>query len=396
MNDRLSVVVLSSWYPNAIVPLSGVFIEEQARLLSQKADVSVLFIHRISPKLFLQFLFSKKSLIEQDVNLTVYTRRVPSFERISAKLDTLIVKRAARRLYNQYRKSHGKPDVLHAHLSYPGGVCGCMLGQREGIPVAVTEHMSYLERFLTGAFERELRFAFASANRYFAVSKSLANRLVSYGLKRCEVLPNFLDENQFEKSAPERFDGFTVVCVAAMDDNKHMDRLVYAFDELINKRDVKDIRLALVGDGPERENLLALVHEKRLNNAVKFTGVIEHEKLGNILAGADVLAIVSDRETFGMTGIEAMSLGKPVIATRCGGPEDYIIPGNGLLIEPGDTNALADAILHIKDNLSAYNADAIKAFVKENYGRDAVVKKTLEQYKGMIQEYKNRGEGLAK
>lgn len=395
MNNRLSVIVLSSWYPNPIVPLSGVFIEEQARLLSQKADVSVLFIHRISPKLFLKFLFSSKSLVEQDGNLTVYTQRVPSFERISARLDTLIVKHAARRLYNQYRKSHGKPDVIHAHLSYPGGVCGCMLGQREGIPVAVTEHMSYLERFLTGGFEKELRFAFAGADRYFAVSKSLAERLSSYGLKRCDVLPNFLDENQFQNSVPERFDGFTVLCVAAMDDNKHMDRLVLAFDELINHRGMNDVRLVLVGDGPERENLLALVREKHLESAVKFTGVVEHEKLGNILAGADVLAIVSDRETFGMTGIEAMSLGKPVIATRCGGPEDYITPENGLLIEPGDINALADAILHIKNNRSAYNADAIKAFVKENYGRDAVVNKTLEQYRDMIQEYKNRGEGLA-
>ena len=79
--------------------------------------------------------------------------------------------------------------------------------------------------------------------------------------------------------------------------------------------------------------LEALVQEKALTEQVTFLGSLTREQVRQEVSEADAFVLSSEYETFGVVVIEALALGKPVIATRCGGPESIVVPSVGYLVE---------------------------------------------------------------
>jgi len=113
------------------------------------------------------------------------------------------------------------------------------------------------------------------------------------------------------------------------------------------------IRLDIIGRGPERENLERLVQKLKLQDNVVFHGFIEQERSRDLLAHCDALVLPSVYECGGAVVLEAMAAGKPVIATRWGGPADYLDPATGILIEPRDRKAM---IAQLVDAIQQLNA----------------------------------------
>jgi glycosyltransferase involved in cell wall biosynthesis len=105
--------------------------------------------------------------------------------------------------------------------------------------------------------------------------------------------------------------------------------------------------LVLIGEGEEAESLTSLARELGVHTDVEFLG-FQHNPY-KYMARADVFALPSLWEGFGRVLVEAMACGVPVIATRCpSGPEEIVCDGaSGLLVPPGDADALADAVLRV-------------------------------------------------
>ncbi len=109
--------------------------------------------------------------------------------------------------------------------------------------------------------------------------------------------------------------------------------------------DIPNIGLLTVGDGPEQPKLESLATNLGLNGRVRFTGRLKREVFLGYLAGADALVLNSTHEGLPHVVLEAMALGKPVVATRVGGiPELIEDRKNGLLVAPGDKPGLDKAL----------------------------------------------------
>jgi glycosyltransferase involved in cell wall biosynthesis len=89
-------------------------------------------------------------------------------------------------------------------------------------------------------------------------------------------------------------------------------------------------------------------------------------------------------ETFGVVVVEALAAGRPVIATRCGGPECIIGEEDGLLVLPGDVNALADAMIKMRANIRKYKPDGLRARCRARFGENAVIKQLKSVYSGVL------------
>lgn len=133
-------------------------------------------------------------------------------------------------------------------------------------------------------------------------------------------------------------------CVANFTDGKGQEFLLEAFADAARR--FPRLGLLFVGDGPRRPLVERRAHELGCRASVVFAGYDERARA--IIAACDVLAVPSATEAFGRTALEAMATGTPIIATRVGGLPELVTHGtNGLLVDYGDTRALADGMLRL-------------------------------------------------
>jgi glycosyltransferase involved in cell wall biosynthesis len=99
-----------------------------------------------------------------------------------------------------------------------------------------------------------------------------------------------------------------------------------------------------------------------------------------------VFILPSHIESFGIVYVEAMACGKPVIATDCGGPADFVNQSNGRLIPVENVDSISDAIEYFSINLSDYSSEKIREFFTGNYSGQAVCPKIISTYEKLLQK----------
>ena len=206
-------------------------------------------------------------------------------------------------------------------------------------------------------------------NRIVAVSRFIRDEMVGYGIpfEKIEVIHNAVDFRAFTSLYSERdqvrkelrikADDVVIGFVGAMTEGKGIFELFKAFYALAFTH--PRLKLLYVGEGPEMEELKK--EARVLQGRVIFAG--HRKNVAGMYASMDIFVLPSTcREAFGMVLIEAMSMGKPVIATRIGGiPEIIEHRTNGLIVPPGDYSALARAILELTEAPSLRDKLALNA-----------------------------------
>lgn len=158
----------------------------------------------------------------------------------------------------------------------------------------------------------------------------------------------------------------TVGCVARLHEEKGVMTLVDAFTEIVKR--VPDARLELYGEGPERDLLEMTVRIRKLDGKVAFHGWIDSHE--GYYRDFRLLAVPSEKESFGMAALEAMAAGVPVVATRVGGLPTLIGDKvTGLLVPPHDADALAETIVRLLQDraLAKRLGEAGHARAKDRY-----------------------------
>jgi glycosyltransferase involved in cell wall biosynthesis len=125
----------------------------------------------------------------------------------------------------------------------------------------------------------------------------------------------------------------------------------------------RDARLDVIGDGPDSARLQALAAELGLADAVRWHGRVANTTVLARMADAQAVIVNSRVETFSVVTGEALALGRPVIATRCGGPEQMVTEANGLLIPVDDSSALVVALCTVMDEPARYTPEQIRSSI---------------------------------
>lgn len=384
--SNLHVLILPSGYPTRYAPLSAVFYQEQARAL-YKAGVQVGVIY---PELRSLRTFSLKGVLENRFQMAlsnednIPTLRLHGWNVPSARFRSKLFAHMAVRLARDYMKRFGRPDIIHAHSVFWAGVAAREVGRELDIPYIITEHSSLFMRGLIKTWQEPLiQATLQDAAGVLAVSRALAYQLAPYVKnKEIDVVPNVVDTDYFILPAkPRVLKPFRFLTIAFLISCKGIDILLHAFARAFSND--KNVILEIGGDGPQRDKLENLANRLGIRDQVKFLGVLSREAVRQALWRANTFVLPSYAETFGVVLIEAMATGLPVIATRCGGPEDIVTPEVGFLVDPGDVKALAQVLKTIRSDYNRFmmKTHEIRKVAVTRFSYEAVVNQMLFHYK---------------
>ncbi|WP_320172488.1 glycosyltransferase [Maridesulfovibrio sp.] len=285
------------------------------------------------------------------------------------------------------------------HIATPGpvGLAGLAVAKLLKLPVHGTYHTAfpqYVKAYTddTGLEDMAWKFMIWFYNQLetvFVPSEATGDELAEKGVERhkIKVYPRGVDINRF---TPEKRNGFysgrfkvkeavKLLYVGRVSQEKNLDVLTEAFRTISPMR--PELHLVVVGDGPYQ----AEMRERLAGYPVTFTGYLEGEELAQCYASSDVFVFPSATDTFGNVVLEAQASGLPVIVTDFGGPcENLIEDKTGLIVEAGNADALARAIIRISDHpeLLQYMKQSARSYT-EKRSFDAEFLKTWTMYEDL-------------
>jgi Glycosyltransferase len=271
-------------------------------------------------------------------------------------------------------------DLIHAHFIYPDGVVAARLSKDIGIPFLITEHASWTPWLNDYPLVRRQALAAAHrASRIIAVSRALGDNIASFGIpeERIAVVPNTVDGEVFSVDGPRKAARQPrLLFVGIIRKVKGIDVLLRALRLLLDSG--YPVELAIVGESfyssYERDyrELRALSATLGLNENVRFLGAMTAPQVADEMRRSSVVVLPSRRETFGVVLAESLACGTPVVATRCGGPEDIVDDDVGVLVEPGDPCALANGIRTVLSRHSNYDPARLRNHSLTRFGTEVV------------------------
>ena len=281
-------------------------------------------------------------------------RRAVLDRRAGGKLRHVELARAARRAAREFR-----PDVVHAHFLVPSGLSAALAAG--GAPLVVTAHGRDVRNVGSApGVAAATRFVVERAAAVIAVSDYLRRELelrVPAAIGKTHVVSSGVDLERFPLLPDARNDEPSLLCVGSLTPRKNVIRLANAFAR------TERGALTFVGDGPLRPEL-----EGR--ERVRVVGAVPHDALLDHYARSDVVCQPSLIEPLGQALLEAMACGRPVVATRIGGPPEFVTPSTGVLVDPLDDEAILRAI-ETALALPRPNADARAAAAEHDVRRQA-------------------------
>lgn len=356
------------------IPLHSGYTFRTAAILREQRALGWETFHLTSPKQ------GKTAADVEDVDgLRFYRCPVP--EAVPAGINELRLMRATEARLEQLAREL-KPDVLHAHSPVLNAIPAIRVGKRLGIPVvyeirafwedAAVDHGTTAEGSLRYRATRAMEtWALKRVDHAFTICEGLRADIVARGIRstKVTVIPNAVDVEGFQLSGEADpglrrqlgLEGCTTVgFVGSFYAYEGLDLLLDAFPALLQKR--PDLRLLLVGGGPQEVNLKAQAQQLGIADKIVFTGRVPHSEVSRYYDQIDLLAY--PRHSMRLTELvtplkplEAMAQGRLFVASDVGGHKELIRDGEtGKLFNAGSADALASAIDDMLDHRERWPA----------------------------------------
>jgi glycogen synthase len=272
-----------------------------------------------------------------------------------------------------------QPDLIHVSCYGPNGVYGTALSSLDSLPLVVSLHGETLADdqdifgrsiLLRASLRRSLRaaasvtgcsqFVLADAERRFGLPPGKGT-VVFNGASELEGDP----EPTAEVWDPP-FDRY-VLALGRIVQVKGFDLLLRAFASVVSE--IPEVGLVIAGDGPMLGELRTLADSLGIAERVHFPGQLDRRTISAAMRGADVLAVTSRFEAFGIVILEGWQARTAVIATTRGGPPEFVNDGiDGILVDPFDSSALGRAIASLltdgpaRDRIARLGAERVPDF----------------------------------
>lgn len=201
---------------------------------------------------------------------------------------------------------------------------------------------SFMEKFLVN-----LNF-----DKIITVSNATKNSLINdFGVNesKIEILFNGVDIPKYDNVTTNSHHKNQVIFVGRLAPHKHVDHYIQVINDI--KSVFPNIKFLIVGKGPEKEQLVSMINDLKLNDYIEFKQDLSDEELITAIKQSDILVLPSTREGFGMVLAEANCCEKPVITYAAGGTVDVVKDGyNGYLIEAGNIQELKEKTIKLLEN----------------------------------------------
>ncbi len=375
MKQIQNILFLARWYPNRYDPMPGLFIRRHAEALSFKRNVAVIYPHAVyksGAPLFELNVTGKNQLTE----IVIYYR---SFHSGFGKVYNIAAFfLAIGKGFRTLQKQGFKPDFVHVHVLTRLAFVAFFLNITRQIPYGITEHWSRylpLRNEFNGWLRRKTTRMLVKKSAFVTtVTENLAEAMKNHDLKNDHylILPNVVDIQLFRPIEKIEKSVFTFIHISCFEDqSKNISGLLRVISRLSLQR--SDFRVIMVGEGMD----LPLIHELAIQlnlhqPILTFKGLLQDQELANSLQQSDSLILFSNYENLPVVIPESFACGLPVIATKVGGIPEIVHPSNGILVNPGDENALLLAMSEMIDNYQRYHQSDIRAQVVKHNSTEAV------------------------
>jgi glycosyltransferase involved in cell wall biosynthesis len=376
MENRIKVLWLPAWYPSKQDFLSGDFIDRHAKAVSRISDVVVLFV----TKDFALPYNTKNIEIEENENLIIcrgYYNCSNKLGYIGKLWSVCIYYQLLFKLYKIVNKKQVKFDLVHVHISQRQGLLALFLKWKKGIKYLITEQNSWFmpvgNKYFTKSILLKIliRSNFKNASGLHVVSNSLGNELKKkFGfIKNCITIPNVVDSSIFYyKDTFSSTDTTHFFAITGDTFHKNTDGLIRAFANFIKEGYKGILHIA----GPNIDELKLLAQKLSLKDYTKFYGPISNKEVANIMQQTDAFVFFTRYETFGCVMAEALSCGKPVIATKIPVMEESLTEHtNALFVVPEDEDDLTKKLIYFAQHKSKFKGAefSVSALAKYNYSK---------------------------
>ncbi|WP_094549493.1 glycosyltransferase family 4 protein [Petroclostridium xylanilyticum] len=326
----------------------------------------------------------------ENMNIKIYDFKAPPFKISDIKIMVYCIKKLRKLVKEE------KYDIVHTHL-YESSIIArfATFGLKTRIVTTIHSTDPWLE---STALKDKIKkyIEYFSLKVKPTVNIAISKAVKHYYLKNFEFLKkdirlvyNFIDYDKFKYAHKAKLNidsaKKVVLTIARFYEEKGHIYLIKAFYKLITEYKVDDYILLLVGGGPLLEQVRDLCSELCISEKVVF--LEERKDIPNILHYSDVFVLPSLYEGFGIAIVEAMAANKPVIATTVGGVPEIIEDGvNGLLVPPGNVEALTQSMLKLIRNqqLKQKLIENAAIKVKDMFSAEINVKKIEKIYMGVL------------
>ncbi len=359
------IVFTTNFYPTQDEPHHGIFFQDHAKALSLIADVAVLHVRVPSWKTVKRLKPEARTRYDDAVFVwqgshPVLTHRFDSW---IEKAESNAIKDGLQRIEREFGKA---PDFVVAQNVLPSGKWARQIYQQYGIPYGTIEHLSFLERMLKEQFEEILQ-VYTDASFIAGVSNSVKDLLIGYlpddMHQKTGVIGNVIgpEFQHHTTSPPLESENFKWLFVGPDMFKKGPELLYEVFSGLPNN----NWQLTIAGSG----DFESFREDDRIRDRVTFRNGLSRKQMIELMEQHHALISTSHVETFGMAILEMMSLGRPVVATKSGGPQDFVTPECGILTNVGAVNELQEAIQAMQKEYHTYQPEKIRDHALQRYGQ---------------------------
>jgi len=392
--SRNNRIFLTSWGFPTQDTKGNPFVKEIAEAICRKGTEVVVIIPEFVG-LRTIFSYRKKHSIKSG-NLLI--KEVPIFNFIPSVTGLLQVQKYLQKL--QFNKSLlriakevGMPDAVQFHyILYSSGYLFTSFMEKNKIPYVLFEH-SPGSSFIQGISKGFGGFDTLPRLKQFVKGASLRiARIQKYQKKleevyECEfeLLASFISTEyeslKIHDSDLNNDPTFKFVSVGSLIPRKNFELLIDSFHAAF--KDVDGVSLTIVGGGPLETELLDQIAKLGLQKRVRLMGEIRKPEVLRHIVNSHSLVVSSKHETFGNTVIEGMYCGKPVVSTKCDGPETILTPETGILCEK-NAESLAQAMIDMCNNYNQFDSGKIKQYCIDHYSEGEVMGKLSVLYKNKL------------
>ena len=361
---RRRVLVVTTWFPSSDIPTQAPFNLKHAEAISTRSDVTVVHV---------RLLRAMEPRRERYAGVSVIRAGLDPRRPLAAAATILAVRRLARQadLVHSMAFSSALVTALATaftrtswvHTEHWNGVVKPASVSRAWVALAGLRWVLRLPGWLTG------------------VTTQLSSTLASFGSTSTTSVVPCVVQNPLPVRESTRGGPLRLVAVGGLVERKRPMLALQTLAWLVGAGE--DVVISWVGDGPLRGAIEAEAGRLGLQGRFTITGFVNPDDVFAHLDDAQLFFLPTEQENFFTSAAEALSAGRPVVAPRVGGFEDYAQPANSVLVDVATPESLGAAILVARDRFAGVPADQIAAPIRERFSLERVAAQFEEIYEAV-------------